>query len=233
MSSLLKALKQQQSPLFKQPSVLDASLMAKETRGRSGAWLLWPSVILLGGAIGAGSATWHHTSERSTSVTTTDFEWGEAEVIDTLSWEEQTPPAASKTEPSTGTAAADREARSEPQATPRTALDLSTVSPELLARFEAAVDETGGNGSEPQETGVIPPLNQLASDFQQRVPAFTYDSHMYRSSAPQRWIELGGQRLYEGDNYRQLKVLRIEPHQVVLVFGDRAFSQAALEDWQP
>jgi general secretion pathway protein B len=56
---------------------------------------------------------------------------------------------------------------------------------------------------------------------------------MYRSSASQRWIELNGQRLYEGDALNQLTILRIEPQKVVLVMDSQAFSQAALEDWQP
>ncbi|MFP3480408.1 general secretion pathway protein GspB, partial [Burkholderia sp. SIMBA_057] len=60
-----------------------------------------------------------------------------------------------------------------------------------------------------------------------------YDSHMYRSSASQRWIELNGQRLYEGDALNQLTILRIEPQKVVLVKDSQAFSQPALEDWQP
>lgn len=231
MSSLLKALKQQQSPLFKQPSVLDASLIAKEPRVGRGAWLLWPVVILLGCVLGAGGATWYHAPGHNVDPAPSRFEWGEPEVIDAVSWEEQTPVLPSQAEPVAS--ATPREAQTPPKQAPRTALDLSAVSPELLARFEAAVDETGDKGGTQQEASVIPDLTQLASDFQQRVPAFTYDSHMYRSSATERWVELGGQRLYEGDRYRQLKVLRIEPHRVVLVFDDRAFSQAALEDWQP
>lgn len=231
MSSLLKALKQQQSPLFKQPSVLDASLMAKEPRVRRGAWLLWPIVILLGCIFGAGSAIWYHTAERNVDATPSRFEWGEPEVIGAVSWEAQTPVTPSQAEPVAN--ATPRETQTPSKQAPRTALDLSTVSPELLARFEAALDETGDKEGAQQEASVIPDLTQLSADFQQRVPAFTYDSHMYRSSATQRWVELGGQRLYEGDRYRELKVLRIEPHRVVLVFGERAFSQAALEDWQP
>ncbi|MFP3457858.1 hypothetical protein R0J89_16580, partial [Psychrobacter sp. SIMBA_152] len=58
MSSLLKALKQQQSPLLKQTSVLDASLMANDKNSRSWSWLLWPLVLILGTALGSAGAMW-------------------------------------------------------------------------------------------------------------------------------------------------------------------------------
>jgi general secretion pathway protein B len=55
---------------------------------------------------------------------------------------------------------------------------------------------------------------------------------MYRSSSSDRWIELNGQRLYEGDSYQSLNIIRIEPHQVVLALDSKAFSHPALEDWK-
>ena len=118
----------------------------------------------------------------------------------------------------------------QPTESQREALDLSSISPELLNRFQDAVEQTGG-GTE-SKVSVVPSLSDLSSAFQRQVPEFSYDSHMYRSSSSDRWIELNGQRLYEGDSYQSLNIIRIEPHQVVLALDSKAFSHPALEDWK-
>ena len=99
-----------------------------------------------------------------------------------------------------------------------------------MNRFQDAVEQTGG-GTE-SKVSVVPSLSDLSSAFQRQVPEFSYDSHMYRSSSSDRWIELNGQRLYEGDSYQSLNIIRIEPHQVVLALDSKAFSHPALEDWK-
>ncbi|MGM0430291.1 MAG: general secretion pathway protein GspB [Pseudomonadota bacterium] len=235
MSSLLKALKQQQSPLLKQRSILDASLMATDNSTRRWGWLIWPTVIVVGGVLGAGAAQWLEKEPEPEAIAAERFSWGETETVEAISWdaepqEETTQVAKSSESPDPSSADAAQSEQTEPQ---REALDLSAVSPDLLQRFEAAVNDTGSNNSNPTDSSVIPPLGELSRSFQRQVPAFSYDSHMYRSSASQRWIELNGQRLYEGDALDQLTILRIEPQKVVLVMDSQAFSQAALEDWQP
>ncbi|WP_417440019.1 general secretion pathway protein GspB [Idiomarina abyssalis] len=235
MSSLLKALKQQQSPLLKQRSILDASLMATDNSTRRWGWLIWPAIIVAGGVLGAGTAQWLAKEPEPETVAAERFSWGETETVEAISWDaepqEETVEVAKSSElPEPASTDASQPEQTEPQ---REALDLSAVSPDLLERFEAAVNDTGSNNNDNADTSVIPPLGELSRSFQRQVPAFSYDSHMYRSSASQRWIELNGQRLYEGDALNQLTILRIEPQKVVLVMDSQAFSQAALEDWQP
>lgn len=234
MSSLLKALKQQQSPLLKQTSVLDASLMANDKGKRSWSWILWPVVLILGCALGSGAAMWVSSNTLSEQPGAERFRWGETASIEPVDWEaepepevvQNTPQVAERPQGNQSNQATETEVS-------REALDLSAVSPDLLQRFEAAVNDTSDGTGSQAGASVIPPLNELSGSFQSQVPAFSYDSHMYRSSASQRWIELNGQRLYEGDALNRLTILRIEPQRVVLVMGSQAFSQPALEDWQP
>jgi len=233
MSSLLKALKQQQSPLLKQTSVLDASLMANDKRQRNWSWLLWPAVLVLGVMLGSAGAMWLGGGSPSQLPEADGFRWGETVSIEPVEWDAEPEPepepevtqASGQSQPAESESTGQAESR-------RQALDLSTVSPDLLQRFEAAVNDTS-SGDNRTDTSVIPSLNELSRSFQRQIPAFSYDSHMYRSSVSQRWIELNGQRLYEGDALNQLTILRIEPQKVVLVMNSQAFSQAALEDWQP
>lgn len=238
MSSLLKALKQQQSPLLKQTSVLDASLMANDKHSRSWSWLVWPLVLIFGAVLGFAGAVWLGETNQSQRLEAEGFRWGETASIELVEWEaEPEPEPVPEEEPEvTQSGGQQQPSESEPTgqaASQRQALDLSTVSPDLLQRFEAAVNDTSSSDDSRTDTSIIPSLSELSSAFQRQVPAFSYDSHMYRSSASQRWIELNGQRLYEGDALNQLTILRIEPQKVVLVQDSQAFSQPALEDWQP
>ncbi|MGM7447708.1 type II secretion system protein B [Idiomarina loihiensis] len=236
MSSLLKALKQQQSPLLKQTSVLDASLMANDKHSRSWSWLLWPLVLILGAVLGSAGAVWLGETNQSERPEAEGFRWGETASIESVEWEAEPEPVPEEEPEVTQSAGQQQLSESEPTGqagSQRQALDLSTVSPDLLQRFEAAVNDTSNSDDNRADTSVIPSLSELSRSFQREVPAFSYDSHMYRSSASQRWIELNGQRLYEGDALNQLTILRIEPQKVVLVKDSQAFSQPALEDWQP
>lgn len=236
MSSLLKALKQQQSPLLKQTSVLDASLMANDKHSRSWSWLLWPLVLILGAVLGSAGAVWLGETNQSERPEAEGFRWGETTSIESVEWEAEPEPAPEEEPEVTQSSGQQQSSEPEPSAqagSQRQALDLSTVSPDLLQRFEAAVNDTSNSDDNRADTSVIPSLSELSRSFQREVPAFSYDSHMYRSSASQRWIELNGQRLYEGDALNQLTILRIEPQKVVLVKDSQAFSQPALEDWQP
>lgn len=236
MSSLLKALKQQQSPLLKQTSVLDASLMANDKHSRSWNWLLWPLALILGAVLGSAGAVWLGEINQSERPEAEGFRWGETASIESVEWEAEPEPAPEEEPEVTQSAGQQQSSESEPTGqagSQRQALDLSTVSPDLLQRFEAAVNDTSSSDDNRADTSVIPLLSELSRSFQNQIPAFSYDSHMYRSSASQRWVELNGQRLYEGDALNQLTILRIEPQKVVLVKDSQAFSQPALEDWQP
>lgn len=227
MSSLLKALKQQQSPLLKNSSVLDNALVASEGTSKSWRWLAWPLAITLGGMVGYAVAVWLDDNHQSKNMTASQFTWGESASVFEVTWEAKE----NKPKPVQVNASADEQpAPQQPAESRREALDLSSVSPELLNRFQNAVEQT--EGSTGNSVSVVPSLSDLSAEFQRQVPEFSYNSHMYRSSQSQSWIELSGQRLYEGDRYQGLSIMRIEPHRVVLVLDSKAFSHPALEDWK-
>ncbi|MEX1220970.1 MAG: general secretion pathway protein GspB [Idiomarina sp.] len=111
------------------------------------------------------------------------------------------------------------------------ALDLDSVSPELLAAFEDALVATADSSGQTQEPSVLPLLTELPARFQAQVPYFSYDAHNYVSDVDRRFLILGGRRLYEGDYFDDLQVIRIEPQYTVLAINRQAFRQTALEDW--
>jgi general secretion pathway protein B len=210
--------------------------MANDKHSRSWSWLLWPLVLILGAVLGSAGAVWLGETNQSERPEAEGFRWGETASIESVEWEAEPEPVPEEEPEVTQSSGQQQSSEPEPSAqagSQRQALDLSTVSPDLLQRFEAAVNDTSNSDDNRADTSVIPSLSELSRSFQREVPAFSYDSHMYRSSASQRWIELNGQRLYEGDALNQLTILRIEPQKVVLVKDSQAFSQPALEDWQP
>lgn len=117
------------------------------------------------------------------------------------------------------------------------AIDLSQVSPELLSAFEnalAAESPNSSNSNSPSNeriTSVVPPLTQLSPGFQRTIASFSYDGHQYSSRPQSRWIELSGVRLFEGEQFQGLTILTIAPAHVVLAKDNQAFQQPALEDW--
>lgn len=236
MSSILKALKQQQSPLLKQTSVLDSSLMASDSDRRSWGWLLWPAMLVLGLVLGSGAAWWSTKEPAAEARLAENFNWGEPVSVEPVNWAAEPEPEPQKVTTQDNNSAEQPESGQINQTVEteaqREALDLSKVSPDLLQRFEAAVNDTSTVDNE-SDKSVIPPLSELSASFQRQIPAFSYDSHMYRSSATERWIELNGQRFYEGDALGPLTILRIDPQRVVLVMDSQAFYQTALENWQP
>lgn len=111
------------------------------------------------------------------------------------------------------------------------AIDLSQVSPELLSAFESALNETSNTGDNQKTASVVPLLTQLNLNFQRTVPSFSYDGHQYSSRPQSRWVELSGVRLFEGERFQGLTVITIAPAHIVLAKDNQAFQQPALEDW--
>lgn len=175
MSSLLKALKQQQSPLLKQTSVLDASLMANDKHSRSWSWLLWPLVLILGAVLGSAGAVWLGETNQSERPEAEGFRWGETASIESVEWEAEPEPVPEEEPEVTQSSGQQQSSEPEPSAqagSQRQALDLSTVSPDLLQRFEAAVNDTSNSDDNRADTSVIPSLSELSRSFQREVPAF-------------------------------------------------------------
>lgn len=224
MSSVLKALRNQSSPLLqeRQPVWLTA---AESGRRRDWRWLAIILAMIVAGGIG-----WLIAAQQSPTVvhqmvtpqaTGSRYTLGS---IPTIRQPVLSEPATEATAAETTAQSIEREAPAQPEA-----IDLNEVSPELLKAFEDAVAATGGSG--PAGDSVVPDLQDLSPGFQRSIPSFTYDGHQYSSRDSSRWVVLGGRRLYEGDSWQGLTVVRIAPAHLVLSKNYQAFQHSALEDW--
>jgi general secretion pathway protein A len=133
------------------------------------------------------------------------------------------------------------------------------VSNDLLARFQAAIDETKDQ-KQPQnsaqkyfssedEHGLnerdqtnfsgfdddgatnIKPLSQMSQKLQNSLPNLQFEQHIY-SSDGEGWVTVNGKDRYEGDYIADsLVVDKILPQQVILSFKGERFSLPALTNW--
>lgn len=240
MSSVLKALRQQQAEFAPQHQAIQLEPIQRDKTGLSSWWL----VLTVPLAVAAGGlAVWllipasAPEAPSKVAVVTQDrpeFRLGQPEPVRVVRLPEVTraTPAVEDIPARQPTVTSNF---SEAPALERNqAVDLNQVSPDLLAAFEEAVALTGGNLDASQGTGsssVLPRLGALSVNLQQQVPSFSYDAHQYSSRERDRFITFSGQRLRQGDNWQNVQVITIAPNHVVLAVGNEAFQQPALEDW--
>lgn len=115
------------------------------------------------------------------------------------------------------------------------------VSPELMARFNAAVEALDSNAQDDNfndtQTKVtvrddIPRVDQLPVRLLTRLPSMNFSAHMYASRPADRWVRVNGQQMGEGDWIAdRVQIVNIEAQKVVLSFEDEIFTMAALTDW--
>ncbi len=112
------------------------------------------------------------------------------------------------------------------------------VSPELMARFNKAIDELDSRATEPKnETKVtvrddMPRVDQLPVRMLTRLPSMAFNAHMYASRPSDRWVRVNGKQLGEGDWIEdEVQIVKIEAQRVILSFEGKEFSMAALTDW--
>lgn len=112
------------------------------------------------------------------------------------------------------------------------------VSPELLARFNQALEELDNKATEyePEPQVVVrddlPRVDQLPVRMLTRLPSMAFNAHMYASRPSDRWVRVNGVQLGEGDWINdKVQIVKIEAQRVILNFEGRDFSMAALTDW--
>ena len=116
-----------------------------------------------------------------------------------------------------------------------------SVSPELMARFNAAVaalDSKAEDGAPAEEqTRVtvkdeLPRVDHLPVRLLTRLPTMNFSAHMYASRPADRWVRVNGRQIGEGDWIAdRVQIVNIEAQRVVLAFEDEIFTMAALTDW--
>ena len=110
---------------------------------------------------------------------------------------------------------------------------LEGVSPDLLAKVQQAVDDT--DQQEPEEPVVteplVPSLLDMPSHIQNKVPAMTFEVHIYATDG-NGWVRVNGRERYEGDVVAGRVVLaQINQEDVVLELDGQQFSLPALSSW--
>jgi type II secretory pathway predicted ATPase ExeA len=115
---------------------------------------------------------------------------------------------------------------------------VAGVSDDLLARFQAAMDETKGQSIEIEQAEVsqsegnsIKPLTQMSAKIQDGVPNLRFEQHIYASNG-EGWVNVNGRDRYEGDMITpELQLSEILPQKVILLFQGEKFSLPALTNW--
>ena len=112
------------------------------------------------------------------------------------------------------------------------------VSDDLLARFQAAIDDTKNstvNQTEPTlnqtANGEIKSLTKMPAWVQEGVPSLRFEQHIYASDGA-GWVNVNGRDRYEGDNIANGVIIdKILPQQVILTYRGEKFSLPALTTW--
>lgn len=232
MSSILKGLKQQQSPIVRTQSHLHNELFAAQKTAGAGAvkWIVAACVA----AVVGGVIIWYLPFEQQGSVATANAEqtpqynWGSVNELPAVNWDAAPEPQPPEPEPIVVNPQGQVSA---PQESQQEALATEGISDDLLSRFEQAVKATADANKDPVDS-VIPTLPKLNPAMQRQVRPFSYDAHMYVSDESRRWIELDQQKLAVGDQFRDMEVVKIEPQRVVLRRQGKLFAVEALVDWK-
>ncbi|GAA6172152.1 hypothetical protein NBRC116592_18220 [Colwellia sp. KU-HH00111] len=112
------------------------------------------------------------------------------------------------------------------------------VSEDLLARFQAAIEDTNNVASTqaqptlaPKSNSEIRSITQMPAWIQDSLPNLTFEQHIYASDG-QGWVNVNGRDRYEGDSITDgLIIDKILPQQVILTFKGETFSLPALTSW--
>ncbi len=112
------------------------------------------------------------------------------------------------------------------------------VSDDLLARFQAAIDDTKHvetNQADIEQSQVvtddIKPLTQMPTWVQKGIPSLKFEQHIYASDG-EGWVNVNGRDRYEGDIVADgLSIDKILPQQVILTYRGEKFSLPALTNW--
>ncbi|MGL4457550.1 MAG: general secretion pathway protein GspB, partial [Plesiomonas shigelloides] len=144
--------------------------------------------------------------------------------------------------------------------TPPDKLDLRGVSPELAQAFRAALQDksssaTSGAGrsgiampvTRPEITAptsptastkkdasakALPQLRHLPAERRALIPSLRFEVHNYVSAPDKRWVRINGQVYRSGAQLaKDVRLVRIEPEQIVLAVKGQQAALPALQDW--
>lgn len=113
--------------------------------------------------------------------------------------------------------------------------DENEISADLLAKFNAAVEQTmalSDSEISQQSQSQIVKLTELDESFQSQIPSLNFQTHIFSSEANKAWVKVNGNIVKEGDNIAQgLRLKKITPQDVILEYKQKTFSLPALSTW--
>lgn len=121
------------------------------------------------------------------------------------------------------------------KADPNALVELEDVSPELLAQFKMAVEESDAESSEPHpvfKTDLVA-IHELGQTQQAKIPAMSFTTHIYATETAERWVKINGNTVKEGQWLSSsLQLVDIYPQYIVMAINGRRFTLTALTDWE-
>lgn len=115
-------------------------------------------------------------------------------------------------------------------------LDLSELSPELAARFEAAIKNSNNDAPSVEKEERDYSVSQLEKDkvhWEGRLPPLNFQTHNYTSDINRRWVRVNGKEFAVGDMLnKDIKLLEINPRDVLIEFQEEKIKIPSLYDWK-
>lgn len=115
--------------------------------------------------------------------------------------------------------------------------EQANIPPDLLRRFQNAMEDIGDSNSPDPGVDVepiknVPAVQDLPAWVLTQLPSLAFSAHMYASESRDRWVRVNGRRVLEGQEIEDgLVLVGIEPQHVILAFQGQEFSMNALSDW--
>lgn len=112
-------------------------------------------------------------------------------------------------------------------------LDLSSLSPELALRVEAAIGGEESQTEPANDPSNAEDLSQHAERWSGKLPALNFQTHVYSSESAKRWVKINDVEYQEGNSIGDgLELIAINPQSCVIRFRNELIQIPALYDWQ-
>ncbi len=117
-------------------------------------------------------------------------------------------------------------------------IDLSSLPDDLAYQVQAALSENSqapqsDSDTAAQDNGSVSQLEIERSQWQGKLPAMNFQTHIYSSRPDKRWVRVNDKEYHQGDEIAKGVTLEaIKPQSVVVSFEQQRIEIPALFDWQ-
>jgi len=111
---------------------------------------------------------------------------------------------------------------------------VSSDQSALAAKFNQVLKDMENEKTQPQPTAKLhaQALTLYPQWYQDLVPDLEFSSHIFSSEANERWVRVNNQVVKEGELINSnMRLVAIEPQQVIIEMQQRRFSLPALSSW--